>query len=779
MITPGVRNHTHNLMTKRKLLLFALITIFAGLSSTRAQDEPRAAWQATNFDITVNNLGAERALNARAVVSFRNVGRGGGSTLSLRINSKAEIKSVNIGGAAATYKSLPEARGGAQRLAITLPGTIAPNETVTATVEYRLPVAENSGLAAISPVTSQFLPMALWYPAANTQYAVRGADCAPFRLTITGVNAISSGTEKSAGGISVFDQPLNGQPFFVAGAWDRVEGSGNAKDITAFLPKGSGADEQKQAQSLIALTNDARTFYAGMFGVAPAVPLRLVAVPRGAGFDDAGTLLLGEGAFRRKKVDAVTALGIGEAVARLWIGADTPVRGEGHGVLREGLARFVASLFIEKQFGAEAADAERARQRLSYSAIAKRDSPLSLTTLLDSTYFNSVANKGAMVWRLVDHAVGRDEFVVALRGLLQSAKTDAEGLSLARARAAFVERGGSSMKGLLEQQLDQSTDMDLMAGLPHLEGGQWTAALRNLGSTEVTVNVAATTDTGQRVTVQGTIPPHDFGQVTFKNASKIVRVEIDPEKFFPQTDYDNDVAPRSVELASSLAEATRLFGAQEFAKAEALARELLAAAPRMQEARIVFARALLAQSKTDEAEREFRQLAGERLPIPAALAWSSIGLGEISLRRGQAAEAARNFSDAVRADAEYASNLAGRAARIRAEAAANAAPPVDESAKNFVTQLDAAIRSGRQAEIAPMIVPGELAGFIRGAVGTQPEGWQTRVLRGEQFDANRVALDVAINSRQLGADHAGTAVFILARIGSGWKLNAIELFEVR
>jgi hypothetical protein len=765
--------------TIRMLLLVCSICCFLAPAFVRAQDGPRAAWQATNFDITVNNSGSERALNARAVVTLRNVGTGGGSTLSLRINSKAEIKSISIGSVTASYRSLPEPRGGAQRLTITLPGTIAPNENVTATVEYRLPVAENSGLAAISPVNSQFLPLSLWYPAANTPFAVRGADYAPFRVTVTGASAISSGTEKSAGGNSVFEQSLNGQPFFVAGAWDRIDGSGNAKDVAAFLPKGSNADEQKQAAALIALANDARTFYAGMFGAAPAVPLRLVAVNRGAGFDDAGTVLLGEGAFRRQKVDAVTAVAIAEAIARLWIGAGVQVRGEGHGVLREGLSRFVASLFIEKQFGAEAADAERGRQRLSYEAIAKRDAPLSRTTLLEGTYFNSVANKGAMVWRLVDHTLGRDEFVAALRGLLQSARADADGLSLARARETFVARGGAAMKSLLDQQLDQATDLDLMAGLPHLEGSQWTAALRNLGSTEATVNVLATSDAGQQFTASATIPPHDFGQVSFKSTAKIVRVEVDPEKFFPQIDYDNDAAPRAVELASSLPEATRLFGAQEFAKAEALARQLLAAAPRMQEARIVFARALLAQSKTDEAEREFRQLAGDRLPIPAALAWSSIGLGEIALKRGQAAEAARNFTDAVRADAEYASTLSARAARIRAEAAANATPPVDESAKNFATQLDAAIRSGRQAEIAPMIVPGELTGFIRGAVGTQPEGWQTRVLRSELLDANRIALDVAINSRQLGADHAGTAVFILARVGSGWKLNAIEFFEVR
>src|SRR6202140_1044584 len=343
--------------TTRILLLACSICCFVFAGIVQAQDEPRAAWQATNFDITVNNPGAERALNARAVVTLRNVGRGGGLTLSFRVNAKPEIKSINIGNASAPYRSLPEPRGGAQRLTITLPGTVAPNEMVTATVEYRLPVAENSGLVSVSPVTSQCLPMALWYPTANTPYAVRGADYAPFRLTVTGVNAISSGTEKSSGGNSIFEQALNGQPFFAAGSWDRVEGSGNAKDIAAFLPKGSGADERKQAESLIALANDARTFYAGMFGSAPVVPLRLVAVNRGAGFDDAGTVLLSEGAFRRKKVDAVTALGIAEAIARIWIGADTPVRGEGNGVLREGLVGFAAALFIEKQFGAQVADA--------------------------------------------------------------------------------------------------------------------------------------------------------------------------------------------------------------------------------------------------------------------------------------------------------------------------------------------------------------------------------------------------------------------------------------
>ncbi len=744
--------------------------------TTPAQDEARAAWQATKFDITVSNPGVERALTARAVVTLRNVGRGPGTTLSLRINPKAEIKSVTIGSANATYQSRPETRGNAQRLTINLPSSIPANELVTATVDYRLPVAENTGIASLSPIGSQFLPQSMWYPMANNAFAVRGADYAPVRLTVNGGNAISSGVDKSAGGNSVFEQSLNAQPFFVTGSWDRVDGGAAAKGISAFVPKGATPEEQKQAEALIALTSDARAFFATMFGSTPDVPLRLVSVTRGGGFDDGGTILLGEGSFRRKKIDAMTAMSIAEAVARLWLGGDTPVRGEGHGVIREGLARFLAIVFIEKQFGAEAAESERARQRVAYAAIAKRDAPVSRTTPLDPTYFNSVANKGAIVWRLVDHLLGRDNFVAAMRSVLASGKTDAEGFSLDRFRAALVERGSNSFKAVLNQELDQVTDMDLMAGLPQQQGGQWIAALRNLGTMEAVVSVAGVTNSGQQVTAQTTIAPHDFGQAVFKTTAPIVRVEIDPEKFYPQLDYANDVAPKAPEVAESLGEATRLYGAQEFAKSESLARQLLTASQNLQDAHIILGRALLAQNKNDEAEKEFKQLLSERLPTPAALAWASIGLGEIALRRGQAADASRNFTDAIRADAEYAATLNARAERIRAE---GATAPSDEAAKAFINKLDAAIRTGKQAEIVPLIMPGELSRFAQQIVGTQPEAWQTRVLRTEALDANRIAVDVALNSRQLGVDHSGTAVFILARVNGSFKLNAIELFEVR
>ena len=94
-----------------------------------------------------------------------------------------------------------------------------------------------------------------------------------------GSTVVSPG--KSTG--SSFDQALNGQPFFLTGSWDVVEGAGDARDASAYLPKGANAEERKQAETILALAAAARTFYAGILGPAPDTPIRIVAVTRGGG----------------------------------------------------------------------------------------------------------------------------------------------------------------------------------------------------------------------------------------------------------------------------------------------------------------------------------------------------------------------------------------------------------------------------------------------------------------------------------------------------------------
>lgn len=761
--------------------LFCLSVLLWATPSASAQDEPRAAWQVTRFDINVDAPGADRDLKANSRLTIRNVGKGAGSILSLRLNPKAEVKEISVNGAAATFRSSAEPRGNLQRVSINLPSPIAPNTTADVSVTYRLSVPENSGLAAIAPGGSQFLPLSSWYPAANTQFSLRGPDTAPFSLKVNGISVVSSGAQaqpRATG--SQYDQSLNAQPFFLEGQWETVEGAvAETRGISASLPKGAGADERRQAEAIIALAASARSFFATLLGPAPDAPVRLIAVTRGAGFMDAGTLLLDAASFRRAKIDSATALLVAEAVGRLWIGGKTPIRGEGLGVVREGLTRYLATLFLEKQFGRETAEAARLRERIAYAGISQRDAPLSITTPLDGTYYAAVTNKGAMVWRLAERALGRDAFVAVLRTLLQAKAADENGLTLAAMRQALTERGGAGLKTLLDQELDQTTDMDLLVGLPQQRGGQWVAALRNTGSVSATVTVQATTASGQRLNVETTIPARGFGEAVFSTTAQPKRVEVDPDKLYPQLDYTNDVAPRTRLSEEALAEAATLFAQQNNARVEALTREVLILAPGITEARVLLARSLLAQNKLDEALKEFRAALDTPAPAPSTLARANVGLGEISLRKGQGAEAARHFNEAVRADAEYASTLAARAGRLKAEAAANAAAPVDESARTFIAQFDQAIKAGRKTEIEALIVPGELTTFVKGIIGSQPEAWATRVLRTEQLDANRLAADVSINTRELGRDQSGTAVLVLARVNNAWKLAGIEFFEVR
>lgn len=756
-----------------KAVFLFLVCVFAGPLAA-AQDEVRVAWQVQRFDITANIQQAARTLDATAIIQAKNVGRSQGTTLTFRLNTKAVVKSASVGGVNANFRVVPETQGNVQRVTTTLPRAVGAGESTTLTVNYTLPVETNTGLTAISPIASQFLPLSFWFPLPNSPFSVRGADTAPFKLTVNPANVISSGMERGNG---VFEQSLNSQPFFVQGDWERIEGAGEAKNISALLAKGVSAEERKNAETLVNLAAAARTFYSTVFGPAPDAPVRIVSVKRGSGFNEGGTLLLDASVFRRPKIDAGTAMLVAESVARLWLGGQVAIRGEGSGMLRDGFARYLATQFIEKNFGKEAGQAELLRQRTAYAAVSRRDGPLARATQLDDTYFSAVPNKGAMVWRLIEQFLGRDALFTTLRTLLQTNK-DA-GLTLAGVRSALVEKGGERLKVALDHHLDQVTDTDLMVGVPVQRGAEWVSALRNLGAVDAVVKVAAVTDRGERIVVEGVVPARGFSEAKFRVNSKIVRVEVDPDKVYPQLDYGNDVAPWVRSLPEGLAEATRLLNSQDFAKAEVVARELLAAAPQMQEARIVLARALLAQSKVDEAERTFRQAIDDPLPTAISLAWGSVGLGQVSLRRGQAAEAAKRFNEAVRIDADYSTSVLARAERIKAEAAASSPAPVDESVKAFIAQLDSAILSGKKAELETRIVSGELVRFVSGIVGTQPGQWQTRVMRTETVDADTVMADVAIQAKELGQDRAGTALLILSRVGGSWKLFAIELFEVR
>jgi len=751
-----------------KLTLFLFLIIFALIveSFAYAQDDirPTATWQVQKYDI-VTTLPAnetDRFLTSKASLIIKNITSSTASTLSLRISPGAEVSAVTVNGANADFTKREEkvgASGSLQRISIRTP-SVAPNATANVAVDYKLTLKDNTGVGAISPTSSMFLPLSYWYPTPNSWYFARGADYAPFQIKVTapgGMSVVSAGTESSGS----FSNAGGGQPFFVTGNWDPV----NTNGVTVNIPKGSGTDSRIRADELAKFAADAKTFVTGLLGPAPDMPLRIVGVRRGAGFSANGTILVDESLFRRSKIDSLTAMQIAEAVAKTWIGGSIAVVGDGQGAIREGLPRFIATEFIENRFGKDIADVERTRQRMAYYAVARRDSALTAVTPVEDYYFAEVANKGAMIWRLLDKKIGRTDFFAAI----QTSAKDKQ-LDLSELRAAF-----SPQKDLLDNQFDKTTDTDLLVGLPQPAGAETKVALRNAGTNDVTVTVEATTASGEKLRADSTIRATSYGEVAFRTPAKITRVEIDTEKLYPQTEYSNDVAPKELTDSDPLLAVKKLFDKQDFAGADSTARTVLRRYPRNDEVRTLLARSLLALNRGTEAESEFKAVLDEKLPTARSLAWSNVGLGELAAKAGQNAQAAKYAEAAIQADAEYGASLAARNLRNRI----NSTTAIDADIKDYFSRFDRAAISNHKTEIDALVLPGEVTRFSGGVSGST-EQWQSLIKQVDKLDANTMLVETGLTIKLLNREpETGTAVFRLVRTASGLKLVSVDMFEVR
>ena len=745
-------------------LSFALVLILAGMSL--AQDTNRTAaatWRVQKYDLDVTlPPDNARSIVVKAALDVKNISGKPASTLTLRISTAALVAGVKINNAVADFSKSEEKINTAtslQRIVIRF-ASVAADMNVAVNVEYKIVLKDNSALSVISPNTSQFLPLSFWYPTPNSWYFTRGADMARVKIKViapNGQQVVSSGSEATG----VFDQKLFGQPFFVAGNWE----ISNQNGVAVYMPKGAGADGQKRAAELATLLSDAKTFVAGILGKAPDVPLRIVSGQRGAGFSSGGTILVDEAVFRRSKVDSLTAMNIAEAAAKLWLGNAVSVSGEGYGIVGEGLSRYIATQFIESEYGKDVADIERLRQRTAYAAVSKRDAPMNLVSPLDDFYYPEIANKGAMVWRILAKRVGAADFASTLRSVTQDGN-----VTVAELRASF-----SAQKDILDYLFDQVTEMNLLVGLPQVTATEAKSTLRNTGAIDVTIDVTATTDSGQRISAPTTIKAMSFGEVSFRTTGKVIRVEVDSDKLYPQIDYSDDIAPRETTDSDPLLAAKRLFDKQDFAGGEKTARILLRDVPRFDDLRILLARSLLAQNKNTEAEKEFKAVLDEKSPTSRSLAWANVGLAEIASRANQTQSALKFAEAAIAADAEYGATLAARNLRNKLGLVTGSDPTV----KSFFADFDKAAISNRKADVDALVLPGEVTKFASGVSGST-EQWQTQIRQIDRIDANTVLVETNMTIKLLNKEQeTGLAVYRLTKLGAGWRLSAVEMFEVR
>ena len=324
---------------KASKFIFTFIFLVTLNFSLNAQNRSILTWEVLKYDIDATlpqNYSGTRDLEVKATLSLKNISSQPANRLTLRISDQAEVASVSVGGATVDFNKGDESIDGNQQLqkiASRIPA-VAANGTFNVTVNYKLKVPENSGLVALSPVGSQFLPLSYWYPTPTSWYFTGGGDYAPYNLKVNGngdLQAISAGNATADG----FDQKLFGQPFFVTGNWE----VSNISNVEVYTPKGMQTNREV-SQKIAELADAAKNYMAGKLGKSFNPPLRIVAARRGSGFSEAGTILIDESVFQRTKLDSQTAVSITEAVVKTWFGNVVKIQEPGYGVIKEGLAKY-------------------------------------------------------------------------------------------------------------------------------------------------------------------------------------------------------------------------------------------------------------------------------------------------------------------------------------------------------------------------------------------------------------------------------------------------------
>ena len=69
--------------------------------------------------------------------------------------------------------------------------------------------------------------------------------------------------------------------------------------------------------------------------------------------------------------------------------------------------------------------------------------------------------------------------------------------------------------------------------------------------------------------------------------------------------------------------------------------------------------------------------------------------------------------------------------------------------------------------------------FAQSLVVRKPTAWQTDVLRVEEFDSDRLAVDVTLKLKIEGKDYGGKALFVLYKAGGKLLLSEVPMFDVK
>lgn len=736
---------------------------------------------------------------------------------SFFINLKAKVTEMKVNGATVPLKTVEDLRNNLLRVSTDITTAIATARELEVDFVYSIPAADRSTSLHVSSGESYLLPNGFWVPTVHTPYAEHGADTAPVSLTVNapaGLKVISSGIRKSE---NSFEQSMATQPFFIVGDYDVVTRGGEAYPVEVYVPRGLNDIGKQQAQRLAVEAERIIAFYAKYFDVAATAPFRLIATQARqlstvtsdafassgeTSFATVGAATVDDNLFRRDSLDLGTIELIAGAAARAWIDGQVLLRGRGTGMLRDALPIYLGAQYLGNRFGEAQREAAFDSYRRAYSIVARNDAPLLMQSRLDRNYTTSVYNKGAIVWRLFEKQMGKQVFDKTLRASLSRTKVDALSLSgwfqlaqtgktaqvnplcsLSRCvnfKDNLLASGADRrlINEIFSNWIDTVVLPDFAIGQPQTVAGGVESTIANFGSGDVTIDVVATSDKGEKLKRNVTIKASEYGTVTFPAGTNIVSIEADPDKLYLQVDYANDIFPRRPSQSEAFGQANLAFSKNDFATAETKAREGLKDTTNAPTLQALLGRILLAQKKNDEAAKTFEAvLKSEPLPLQAYGA-ANLGLAEIAQQQNNFVEASRRYRFAAMSDFDAATTIAARDGAAKAERGANAVN-IPEDVRAFLQKFDAAVLVGTADAVNQFVELGNLRKFAQSLVVRKPAIWATEAIRTEDWDANRTAVDVTLKIKIEGKDYAGRAVYVINRSGGKMLLSEVPVFDVK
>ncbi|HMB29500.1 MAG TPA: hypothetical protein VKS99_15430, partial [Blastocatellia bacterium] len=741
-------------------LFFCSISILLLSSSAFAQE-----FEIKKYEINARVVPEEQKVDAQAKLRLVNLSDPDLSErillspdnkprLSFYLNQKAKVEAMKVNGAAVQPKTAEDSRNNLTRVYVEMTSVMSGLREFDVDLDYSIPAADRGASLHVSGGETYLLPPGFWVPVTHTPYADHGADTAPFSLKVeapAGLKVISSGVRK---GENSFEQSLAALPFFIVGDYDVVSQGGADCPVEVYYPRGSGEAGKQQAERIAAEAERAVKFYAKYFNAAPVEPFRVIptqarqlntatsdsfSASRETSASMVGAVTIDENIFRRDAVDLGTIELLSGAAARAWIDGQVLLRGRGAGMLRDALPVYLVAQYLGDRFGLPQRDAAFERFRRAYAAVARNDAPLLMQSPLDRNYSTSVYNKGALVWRMIEKTFGVLAFEKALRSSLSRGKVDALSLTGWLAPQQTQQGQGQQRRGapqphplcqfsrcasfkenlvsagadrklvneLFNNWIETVTLPDFAIGQPQNTANGVESTVTNFGSGDFTVEVVATNEKGEKISRTVTVKASEYGSVNFPAGVDVKTVEVDPDKICLQSDYSNDVFPRRPSQSEAFGQANLAFSKNDFATAEAKAREGLVATSYAPTLQALLGRALLAQKKNDEAAKMFDDaLKAEPLPIQA-YGLAHFGMAELAMEQSKFDAAAKHFRFAAAADLDAATTIAARDGALKAERGANAVK-IPDDVRAFLQKFDAAVLQGNAAVVNPFVDLGNL-----------------------------------------------------------------------